>query len=297
MAEDEAGSAGAAEQAGDSLPGLARRCWAALDLLHTVLYFAPEPAEEYQAVGLRGRAGYFASRAAPLGPVPPSVVAAMFYVFSPPLVEQVIPSAWVRAEPSVVLEARYRGIGRALRRILGRPGEDPDLLEAEELVRRACAGLTPAGRPLYAAHAALPWPEDPLLALWHGATLLREHRGDGHVAALLLVGLDPVEALVTGGLSTGTTDFLKATRGWTEQEWSAGEDRLRARGLLDEAGGLTPAGVALRAEVESRTDRAALEGWRHLGVEGAERLLGLVQPLGRRVHDADLFPAGWQPRR
>lgn len=281
----------------DPLSALARRCWAALDLIHTVFYFAPEPTEAYRELGLVGRGGYFASRSAPMGAVPSPVVVATFYVFSPSLVDHFLPAAWERTTPAAVLEARYRSIGQALHRLLDGVAVDSDLDEAVGLARTACAGLTAPGRPLYAAHSALPWPDDPLLALWHGATLLREHRGDGHVAALLLSGIDPVEAIVTGGLASGTTDFMKATRGWTEQEWAAGEERLRARGLLDADGGLSATGMALRAEVEARTDAAALEGWRHLGEAGTGRLLELVRPLGRAIRDAGLFPREWLPRR
>src|SRR5664280_2916246 len=146
----------------------------------------------------------------------------------------------------------HTGVTEALHRVLG----EPDIGEALELARTACAGLTAPGRPLYAGHAALPWPTDELLALWHAASLLREHRGDGHVATLLQAGLDPVEAIVTGGLMAGTTGFMRTSRGWTDAEWAAGEDRLRERGLLG-PDGLTAAGTALRRDLETSTDRAA----------------------------------------
>jgi len=173
---------------------------------------------------------------------------------------------------------------------------EPDIGEALELARTACAGLTAPGRPLYAGHAALPWPTDELLALWHAASLLREHRGDGHVATLLQAGLDPVEAIVTGGLMAGTTGFMRTSRGWTDAEWAAGEDRLRERGLLG-PDGLTAAGTALRRDLETSTDRAAEIGWRHLGADGAARLLELVRPLRRTLLEGDVFPPELLARR
>lgn len=273
------------------LPALARRCWAALETLHVVAYFAPEPAAAYRELGLRGRGGYFASRSAPMGPVPATVTVATFYVFAPALVERAIPSAW-DSGPAAVLEARHTGVAAALHRVLG----EPDVGEALELARTVCAGLTIPGRPLYAGHAALPWPTDPLLALWHAASLIREHRGDGHVAALVHADLDPVEAIVTGGLMTGSTQFMRTSRGWTDAEWAAGEDRLSERGLLG-PDGLTDAGTALRQELERTTDRAAEVGWRQLGSDGAARLLELVRPLRQTLLDSDVFPPWLFPRR
>jgi hypothetical protein len=272
----------------DPMPALARRCWGTLETLHVVGYFAPEPAAAYRELGLRGWAGYFASRSAAMGAVAPGVTVATFYVFAPDKVAAALPAAWATADPSAVLAARHAGVAAALHRVLG----TPDVAEALDLARAACAGLRPQGRALYAGHAALPEPADRLLALWHAATLLREHRGDGHVAALLLAGLDPVEALVTAGLVNGQTPFLKATRGWTGEEWAAAEERLRGRGLLAADGSLTDDGTALRAELEARTDATAEVGWRGLGQQGCERLLELVRPLRRELVASDIFPAG-----
>jgi hypothetical protein len=278
-------------RAEDSIETLGRRCWAALETVHVIGYFAPEPAAAYRELGLKGRAAYFAARSAPMGPVPAQVTVATFYVFAPALVERAIPAAWDIASPTEVLAARHSGIVATLHRVLG----DPDVDEALELAKTACAALSVPGRALYAGHASLPWPDDPLLGLWHAASLLREHRGDGHVAALLLSGLDPVEAAITGGLASNTTEFARSTRGWTDGEWPAGEARLRERGLIDSAG-LTEAGTALRSQLEEQTDRAAEVGWRHLGAEGAARLLELVRPLRRSLLASGIFPASLTQR-
>lgn len=275
--------------AADPLPRLAHRCWQALEVVHVVGYFAPEPAEAYTALGLRRSAGYFAARSAPMGAVSPGVTTATFYVFAPSLVEKVLPAAWSVAAPEAVLGARHDGVAATLHRVLG----DPDVGELLALARTACEGLSAEGRALYGGHATLPWPEDPLLALWHAATLLREHRGDGHVAALLLAGLDPVEAIVSYGQVSGMTPFLQTTRGWSDEEWAAGVQRLRERGVLDDDGGLTEAGRALRRSVEDQTGRAAEAGWRHLGADGATRLLELAGPLRDTLASSDAFPAGF----
>lgn len=275
------------------LPVLARRCWGALETLHVVAYFAPEPRHAYKALGLRSRSGYFASRSAAMGPVPAGTTTATFYVFSPTLVGEAMAGVWAAHSPAELLEARHGGVAAALHGALG----EPDVTEALELARAACAGLRPHGRALYAAHAALPEPAEPLLALWHAASLLREHRGDGHVAALLTAGLDPLEAIITGGIASGTTDFMKLTRGWTDEEWLAGEERLRGRGLVDDAGALTERGTALRADVEARTDALALEGWERLGADGTARLLELVRPLRKALLSSEVFPPWLFARR
>lgn len=280
----------------DRLPALARSCWRELETLHVVGYFAPEPTQAYRDLGIKGRHGYFAARSAAMGPVPALVVEATFYVFAPRVVAAAVPSAWDIAPPAQVLEARHAGVLAALRGALGDPSGIEGLDEALALAQEACAGLSAPGRALYAGHASLPWPQDPLLALWHAATLLREHRGDGHVAALLQAGLDPIEAMLTyaspNGPATPMMPFLRLTRGWTDEEWDAAAGRLRARGLADEDGSLTDDAVALRASVERTTDEAAMPGWQHLGVDGAERLKALMRPIRERLVGSGVFPAG-----
>lgn len=273
------------------------KCFRNLEVLHTVAYFAAEPIAAYRELGLRGRQGYFASRSAPMGAVPAEVCEATFYVFSPALVRDALPHAWEVAGVEAVLEARRTSVSAALHRALPEAGTSPEVAEALDLARTACAALSAPGRSLYAGHAALPWPEEPLLALWHAAALLREHRGDGHVAVLLLAGLDPVEAIITAGLATGSTAFMKASRGWTEQQWADGEERLRSRGLLDGDGALTEAGSALRGEVERQTSAASVVGWQALGAEGCARLLELVKPLREQLLGSDAVFPDWYPGR
>jgi hypothetical protein len=269
-------------------PLVARKTWRTLEPLHGLIYFAPEADEAFAAVGLRGnRMGYFASRSAAMGPVTAAVVVATFYNFNPDLVASCIPEAWQLASPAAILDARLQAAVRALRRVLGpeAPGS-PEVAEAGRLVRRAAeaAAERPAGRPLFAAHAALPWPDEPLAVLWHAQTLLREFRGDAHVASLLLYGVDPVEALVThGATGEAPVDMLRTTRAWPEEAWAAAEDRLRSRGVLGADGTLTEVGGRLREAIEHRTDVASLSAYEVLGEDGCERLRSLCRPFSRGV--------------
>jgi hypothetical protein len=282
----------------DSLELWAQRAWAALELLHVPGYFSVECREQYKALGLHPGLAYFPVRSAAMGPVPAEVVEATFYVFAPRRVRQVLPDCWSKVSPEQMLVARHEGVRQTLHRILDDTvAQAPDgaVDEAVQLARHACEGLTAPGRALYAGHAALPWPEEPLMQLWHAATLVREHRGDGHVGALLTAGLSPIEAMWTYGLADGpgvTLAFLQSSRGWTEAEWQESADRLMEQDLVEAAddGGvqgsglrLTESGRTLREELEETTQLAALDGWAHLGLDGTRRLAELLNPLRRTV--------------
>jgi hypothetical protein len=268
-------------------PTLARKMWRTLEPYHGLIYFTPRATDAYAALGIHGRDGYFASRAAAMGPVDAEVVVATFYNFDPELVRAAIPAAWEVASPAALLDARRRAADLALRDALGdEVATGDDMRTAARLARLATEGCAPHGRPLYAAHAALPWPDDPHVALWHAVTLLREFRGDGHVAALLVEGLDGCEALVTHGATPDDAvrlDVLQATRGWPDGPWEAARERLRRRGWLDDDGGLTADGVAGRARVEALTDELALAPWRRLGDESCDRLRALVRPWSKAI--------------
>ncbi|EOD57624.1 SCO6745 family protein [Amycolatopsis vancoresmycina] len=277
------------------MAGDEQRFKSAFDSLHALAYFAPEVDAALTGIGLRpGRMPYFASRSAAMGAVGPEVVAATFYNFNPEVVARVIPRAWTLATPEQVLDARLEGVDKALTRLLGDHVKSDEVAEAAELAREAAAGCTGEGRPLYAAHAGLAWPGEPHLVLWHAVTLIREHRGDGHIAALVLEGLDGLEALVTHS-ATGRGFNLaaaKLTRGWSDEQWAAAAGRLEARGLLDAEGALTDAGAALRDRIEVATETAARGPWDHLGPERTARLEELCRGLSRHVVEAGAFPDG-----
>ncbi len=270
----------------------ARTAWRVLEPYHAMIYFAPEARAAYAAAGLKGFwMGYFASRAAPLGSVPASVVTATFFNFHPSMVARAIPDAWRFSSPERVLQARFQAADAALRRLLGSQLASNEIAEAAELAKEAVAGCSVAGRPLFAAYSALQWPTEPHLVLWHAATLLREFRGDGHVVALLAEGLDGCEAHLTlVGTGTVPREAIQPHRGWSDEEWEAARQRLQRRGLLDENGPLTPAGIALRQTVEDRTDLLALPPWQHLGRERSARLVSLVRPLSISIVDQGGIP-------
>ncbi|MEO5710933.1 MAG: hypothetical protein ABIQ59_14070 [Nocardioidaceae bacterium] len=265
---------------------LSRKAWGDLETLHVVGYFAPEVRDAYVAEGLDARLAYFPGRAAAFGEAGPGLTIATFYVFAPWLVEAALPSAWQSTTPARMVEARRTGMAAALERVVG----SPDVGEALTIARDVCAALTPQGRPLYAAHADLLWPDDDLMALWHAATLVREHRGDGHISVLQAHGIDPVEATVLGGNFSGTTGFLHKTRGWSDEEYDAATTRLRERGWLDADGAFTDEGRTARQQVEDQTDRLAVEGWAAVGAERTARLHELVKPLRAQVMASDTLP-------
>jgi len=275
-------------------PALIGRAHRAVDPIHSQLYFAPEHDEHLSATGLRpGRMSYFAGRAAPMGAVGAGVVTATFYNFSPSLVAHMIPRAWTLASPEQVLAARLDAARASLTRTLGDAAGSDEVTELAGLLREACDGLTAEGRPLFAGHADLDWPEEPLLSLWHGATLLREHRGDGHVAVLLHAGLTGLEALITHS-ATGrgfTEPAAKATRGWRDEEWAAAGAALADRGLLDDDG-LTSEGEDLRGRIELQTDALAADPWLSLGVEKTTRVIELGKGLSRRIAESGAFDQG-----
>jgi hypothetical protein len=259
----------------------ARRMWHRLEPIHAVTYFSPETTEAYKALGLKGFwQGYFASRVAPMGPVSGEVCAAVFYNFQPEMVQRALPSAWAAASPQDVLAARDRALQPVL---AGMFGDDDAIEEAADLATLAIEGCGLQGRALFAGHATLPRPDDPVLRLWWAATLLREHRGDGHVACLVANGIDGLEAHVLF-VATGRVprEVMQVARSWSDEEWEAAEKRLAVRGLHDGTE-LTPAGEALRQGIETTTDDLATEPWHRLGEERTNRLAELLGPLREKV--------------
>jgi len=209
---------------------------------------------------------------------------------NPAVVHHAIPGAWDVATPAQLLAARVEGIDAALRRATGDLLDDPGVGRAAELARTAADACTAAGRPLYAAHAGLPWPEPAHLALWHAVTLLREFRGDGHIACLVDAGLDGIDALVVHAASGEVPRAaLQTSRRWDDEAWDASVDRLQARGLVDGTGAFTAAGSALRQHIEDRTDELALGPWRALGEEGCDELRSLVRPLSKAIVGSGTF--------
>lgn len=271
---------------------IARRMWRALETIHGFVYFAPEADEEYTSIGLdAGMMGYFASRSAAMGAVTADVVVATFFNFEPSTVRGVIPEAWRRAEPAAIVDARLRAVDRGLRRMLGDRVDEADIARAAELSHRAAAVCSPEGRPLFAGHSTLVRPRPPHLDLWHAITLLREYRGDGHVAVLTAEGVSGIEALVVHAASGAVpAGVLRATRRWSDEAWAEAVDGLRRRGWIDDDGALTDAGRAHRDHVEERTDALAAAPWLALGDEGCAELAATGKALSRALMSAGALP-------
>ncbi|UOZ02764.1 hypothetical protein [Amycolatopsis sp. WQ 127309] len=266
----------------------ARRTWRFLEPYHGMIYFAPEAAAAYAELGITGRAGYFASRSAAFGAVPAPVVVATFFNFNPALVTASISTAWSASEPAAVLAARYAAADQALRGVLGDAIGSPEMRRAAVLLREAAETVTGdvTGRPLFAAHSALPWPTEPHLVLWHAQTLLREYRGDAHVAALLTAGLRGVEALITHAASGAVpAETLRTSRGWSEDDWNRAVTGLRERDWLTDDADLTftPGGAARRAEIEKTTDENSVVPYAHIGEPACAELQALVSPFSRAL--------------
>lgn len=260
-----------------------------LEPLHTMVYFVPEAGEHYTAAGIsNGRSGYFASRSAAMGVVPAEVVISTFYNFSPGLVRKAIPSCWESSTPEAILKARYAAVDAAWTRLLGEAElKSDEMAEAAALGREACSAIEDeiVGRPLYAGHASLPWPEPAHLQLWHAATLLREHRGDGHIAALVLSGLSGLEASVTyiAYGSAFNEELQRKTRGYSEEEWAQTKVDLQRQGILDDSNQFTEQGRKQREEIEAQTDVAAAAPYEQLGEERTQRLIELARPWARSI--------------
>jgi hypothetical protein len=275
-------------------PRDARLLWHLVEPVHAVTYFAPQARAAAEALGLRGFwAGYVVLRSAPLGVVPPAVVTAAFHGFAPRRVEKVLPAAWDVVAPAAALDARASSAAAALRQVCGEAGVDEaHLARAADALGVAAAAANVAGRVLAAANAALPPRHDPVERLWQATTVLREHRGDGHVAALVGAGLSGLEAHVTMvGIGAVTRAVLQAARGFTDEEWEAAECALVDRGLLAEDGALSDAGATLRRAVESTTDRLAAAPWAALGDEGCEALTSAIAPLTASIAASGIIPS------
>lgn len=271
----------------------ARALWQTLEPLHAVVYYGPTMNAVVERLGYDVSTrwpSYFALRAAPLGRVDASVVTRLFAGFSPATVARHVPSAWEVAPPDAVLAARLTGVRATLGELLGDVVESPGLREAAGLARRAAEAADVTDRPMAAANQALPWPDEPVLQLWQAATVLREHRGDGHLRALADAGLDPLEAMVQLASDSTVPEESFMSRGWTRAEWDAARLRLQDRGWIDDRGAATVEGHRRRDDLERETDRLASQPWAALGGNATSRFLELVGPWSAAVGMSGLLP-------
>ena len=251
--------------------------------------FSEVPTEAFLALGMRNYwDGYFAGRAAPLGLAPAGVVHAVFYNFADGEVARHIPWVWERTTPEEAIAVRERGSAAALRQMIGERADSPALVRAADLATRAAVSAPTEGRALYAGLRALDVPEEPVARLWHAATLLREHRGDGHNAALVAHGIGGTEAHVLLALSLGMrAEEFDRIHHLPGAQLAAVIDGLRGRGLLDAAGGLTDAGRETRERIESLTDELAAPVYDVLSADELDELIAGLEPIAATVKAVD----------
>lgn len=285
----------------------ARTMWTLFEPVHAVTYFTADSRSAYEQAGLRGFwRGYFAGRAAPLGPVSSAVVTASFFNFAPAFVGRAVPGVWELITPEEALRARLEGAVAALRGLLA--GREAEVAAAADLLWRAVGELDFPGRVLSAANAALPVPDDGLARLWQAATILREHRGDGHFAALAAADIDGCEAVALRCLMDMRREDLQPVRGWTDAAWDDALARLTARGWVSADGGdggagragggggigalrLTSAGREAHAAVENATDWAAARPWARLGPEVTAEIAAALTPISQACASVLPFPS------
>src|SRR4051794_24548713 len=246
---------------------VARRMFELVEPIGLIPYSADEPNEAMFALGFSNYWDtYFAGRAAPLGLVPAEVVDALFYNFAPGEVARHIPKVWRTTTPEAAIAARQAGCANALRRILGDHVGSPAFARATELLTKAATSAPYQGRPMYAALRAIAVPDDVVVRLFHAASLLREHRGDGHIAALMTEGVGGLEAHVLLSLAIdlpaekfGRIHHLPAA------QLAVVIDGMRARGLIGDDGWLSERGHAVKQRVEALTDDLAAKPYESLG--------------------------------
>ena len=260
---------------------MARRMFELIEPIGVIPYSADEPNEAMFALGFTNYWDtYFAGRAAPLGRVSAELVDALFYNFAPGEVARHIPKVWQTTTPESALAARRKGCVKALRRILGDHVDAPAFARAAELLLRAASSAPIDGRPMYAALRAIPVPDDVVACFFHAASLLREHRGDGHVAALRIEGVGGLEAHVLFALGTGVpAEKFGRIHHLPPAQLAGVIDGMRDRSLIGDDGWLSESGRAVRERVEALTDDLAAKPYEGLTSDELDELVATLEPL------------------
>jgi hypothetical protein len=270
---------------------MARRMFELVEPIGVIPYAADEPNEAMFALGFTNYWDtYFAGRAAPLGLATAEVVDALFYNFAPGEVARHIPKVWETTTPEAAIAARQAGCVHALRRILVDHVDTPAFARATDLLAKAAVSAPVEGRPMYAALLALPVPEEVVARCFHAASLLREHRGDGHIVALMTEGIARLEAhvLLALGMDMPAEQFGRIHHLPAEQI-AAVVDGMRARGLIGDDGWLSEVGRATKQRVEDRTDDLAAKPYEVLTAVQLEELMATLEPLAALLVAAQDF--------
>lgn len=267
---------------------LVRAMWTLFEPIHAVTYFSTEARESFAGIGLtRYWDGYFAGRAAPLGAVVAAPVVAIFGGFAPAIVERALPAAWETASVDRVLEARSIGAAATLRSLVT---DERAVAEAADLLAGVAARVDTIGRPLAAANSALPIEPDPYRRLWQAAATLREHRGDGHVIALVEGGIAGLGSIVLRSAVDIDATAMKKARGWTEEQWAAEVEGLTSRGLLTDNGVISAQGTSALDRAENMTNRLALGPWSGWTDEQVTAVARALAPIARACEAIFPYP-------
>ncbi len=268
---------------------LARQMWESVERYHQLCYWAPEVREEATDVGLKGFfMNYFATRVAPLGTISPEAVQSLVFYYAPQRIHRAIPDAWNYSTPEAILDARYRGMDRALQRELAGLIDGPEVSIAAEITRKAVEAIDGTGRTLFAGWNARRWPHIPHLALWHGCTVLREHRSGCHLMALALEGLDGCQSVVTQvAVDEAPAQWIHDEAGWTTEAVKQALFRLRTKGWLDDEDRATSKCYEGRQRVEQLTDRLDSEHWIEIGSERCDQLREALAILNNHLPKDD----------
>ena len=265
---------------------VARRMYDLIEPISLVNFYCDEPNEEMARLGFRNYwDGYFAGRAAPLGRAPAEVVDAAFYSFADGEVARHIPKVWDATTPEEAHAARERGCVRALRRLLGELVETEELARAAERLAKASVSAPTGGRVMYAGLRSLPMPDEHVARLWHAANMLREHRGDGHVVALVSEGIGGTEAHVLSALDMGIypAESFGRIHHLPKARLAEVMGGLRDRGLVDADGHFTEAGCETKARIECLTDALAEAPYDGLEPSELSELMTLLAPIAQRL--------------
>lgn len=267
----------------------AREMWEAVERYHQLCYWAPEVREEGAKAGLKGFwMNYFASRAAPLGPVSAATVQALFFYYSSDRVKRAIPDAWNYASPEKILLARYRAMDRALRRELDSLVASETIETAAQMIREVTERISGLGKTLFEGWNSLPWPEQPHLALWHGCTVLREHRSGSHLIALAIEGLNGPESVISQvAVGEAPAQWIQDEAGWSNQSVEDAKKNLQSKGWLDADGEATSLCYEGRARIETTTDELDSKHWELIGTSKCNEIVALMAILNSHLPKDD----------
>jgi hypothetical protein len=257
----------------------------AIEAIATVCFWSEPSYDEYEKVGLEFFGGYVWGRACVLGEPEGSVVASAFGVFEPGLIATLYSGAREACSLADVRRAKEAGATATLHEVLG----STDVAATLAVMRRSAEAADPTGRTLHAGLTSLPWPDDPMGQLWHACSIMREHRGDGHLAACAAADVNGLEANLLTEAAVGWEPFAYAgSRAWSPEAMQAATDSLAARGLMA-GGALTAAGATLRDEIEAATDRSVA---RAIAAAGPDLTAAIAQ---LDEWSAAITDAGWFP--